>query len=219
MCKDCHTLLQRERAYNRFKEFGRYNYHLKCKACNADFIASRKTQILCSTCYKESRNGDKSTNEYVYDPESWKESGHIWQHRAIAEKILGRELKSHEVIHHMDHNPKNNAITNLIVISRIMHGKLHLYLNFQRVIIEKSLNENTENCWNNLIVPMTTAWLETTSANVIKIWEIGQSAAEPLIYNKKSIEEGSETKHGTPDHLVEGEDIVQTTTERDGENP
>ena len=84
----------------------------------------------------------------------------------------------------------------------------------QRVIFEKSRNENPENCWNNLIVPITTAWLETAGANVIKIWEIGQSAAEPLLN-----EEGSETKHGTPDHLVEGDDIVQTTTERAGETP
>lgn len=50
------------------------------------------------------------------------------------------------------------------------------------------MNENRGNCWNTLIVPMTTAWLETTSAKVIKLWEIGQSASEPLLN-----EEGSET--------------------------
>ena len=39
---------------------------------------------------------------------------------------------------------------------------------------------------------MTTAWLEMTNANVLKLSEISQSAAEPL---KVSIthEEGSET--------------------------
>ncbi len=42
------------------------------------------------------------------------------------------------------------------------------------------MNENQENCWNNLIVPMTTAWLEMTGAKVKKLSEIGQSAAEPL---------------------------------------
>lgn len=56
--------------------------------------------------------------------------------------------------------------------------------------------ENAENCWNSLIVPMTTAWLETTSAKVIKLSEIGQPAAEPL--NGNSHEEGSETMHGEP---------------------
>jgi len=38
---------------------------------------------------------------------------------------------------------------------------------------------------------MTTAWLETTNAKVIKLWEIGQSAAEPL--SSIEYEEGSET--------------------------
>ena len=89
----------------------------------------------------------------------------------------------------------------------------------QRVIFEKSRNENPENCWNNLIVPITTAWLETAGANVIKIWEIGQSAAELAPTCNNVEQEGSETKHDTPDHLVEGDDIVQTTTERAGETP
>lgn len=58
------------------------------------------------------------------------------------------------------------------------YAKLHFYLNRQRALLEQSNNGNAENCWNNLIVPMTTAWLETTSAKVQKLWEIGQSAAE-----------------------------------------
>ena len=53
--------------------------------------------------------------------------------------------------------------------------------------------EHHENCWDNLIAPMTTAWLETAGVKVIKISEIGQSAAEPL-----SNGEGSETMHVIP---------------------
>jgi len=58
---------------------------------------------------------------------------------------------------------------------------------------------------------MTTAWLEITNAKVIKLWEIGQSAAEPL--KIKIHEEGSETMHDTSvtNNVVE-DDIVQTTT-------
>ena len=55
---------------------------------------------------------------------------------------------------------------------------------------------------------MTTAWLETTGAKVKKLWEIGQSAAEPLLN-----EEGSETMHATS-HV--DDEIVQTTTSLDG---
>ena len=67
-----------------------------------------------------------------------------------------------------------------MIMSRSSHSKLHWYLDEQRVIVEKSTNENPGNCWNNLIVTMTTVWLETTNTKVIKISEIGQSAAEPL---------------------------------------
>jgi hypothetical protein len=83
-----------------------------------------------------------------------------------------------------------------------------------RVIFEKSKIENIENCWNSLRVPMTTAWLETTSAKVVKLWEIGRSAAE--LPNK---EEGSETMHDVPvTGKAVGKDIVQTTTETASES-
>jgi hypothetical protein len=61
----------------------------------------------------------------------------------------------------------------LLTLSRTRHSRLHRYLDIQRVIIEKSVNENSENCWEALIVPMTTAWLATTSAKVQKLSEIG----------------------------------------------
>lgn len=62
-----------------------------------------------------------------------------------------------------------------------------------RVIFEKSKNENQGNCWNSLIVPNTTAWLEMTGATVLKVSEIGQSAAE-LLNRIRRQEEGSETQ-------------------------
>lgn len=130
------------------------------------------------------------TNKYLYN----KRAKPI--HREIAESILGRELSTNEVIHHLDENPKNNNVDNLIILSRKMHGRLHQYLRFQRVIIEKSMNEKNENCWNNLRIQRTTTWLETAGVKVIKLSEIGQSAAEPL--NSKEHEEGSETMHVPP---------------------
>lgn len=60
------------------------------------------------------------------------------------------------------------------------HTSLHSYLKIQRALLLKNSNGNFENCWKNLIVPITTTWLEMTSVKVIKIWEIGQSAAESL---------------------------------------
>ena len=76
------------------------------------------------------------------------------------------------------------------------------------------MNDNSVNCWNNLIIPMTTTWLETANVKVIKLWEFGQSAAKPL-NDLQSHEEGSETKHGTSvtehTNVAVEDDIVQTT--------
>ena len=69
-------------------------------------------------------------------------------------------------------------------------------LQVQRVIWEKPQNENAENCWDTLRALTTTALLEMAGAMVIKLSEIGQSAAEPL--NAKAHGEGSETMHGAP---------------------
>ncbi len=158
------------------------------------------------------KSESKATNKYVVAHGSTLENKQFrHEHRKIAELLLGRKLCTNEVIHHMDENPENNNVSNLMVLDRRIHVKLHKYLDLQRVILEKSGNENSENCWKTLIIPMTTAWLEMAGVKVIKLWEIGQSAAEPL--KEKSHEEGSETMHGTSvtGKAVE-DDIVQTTT-------
>lgn len=41
------------------------------------------------------------------------------------EDHLGRFLTNNEVVHHKDHNKKNNAIENLEVMDRNTHGRLH----------------------------------------------------------------------------------------------
>lgn len=62
-----------------------------------------------------------------YDPEgSRRKDGYyrvtvngkrMLKHRYILEQHLGRELKSGEVVHHIDHNPSNNELENLMLFS------------------------------------------------------------------------------------------------------
>lgn len=194
LCKKCNTERVRILALARSKgESSRYSWTKICVACKQECKVFRKTSVICSECYKFMQKlsaETKSSGQYIkHDKTSYDE------HRYIACQILGRKLETDEIVHHVNDNPKDNRRENLMVMSRSLHGKLHLHLNLERVIWEKSQNENHENCWNTLIVPITTAWLEMTSANVIKIWEIGQSAAEPL--NSKEYGEGSETMHVT----------------------
>lgn len=46
-------------------------------------------------------------------------------HRSVAEKKIGRPLRSHEVVHHKDGDKSNFSRRNLRVTSRSYHSKLH----------------------------------------------------------------------------------------------
>lgn len=48
------------------------------------------------------------------------------EHRVVAEQILGRPLKSDEVVHHIDGNKRNNDPSNLQIMTQSEHVKLHL---------------------------------------------------------------------------------------------
>ena len=171
-------------------EYERYTYRKVCRACQNSFDAWLKDQMFCISCFnysKQIKAETKATNTYVTTKGK---ASH--EHRRIAEVLLERKLHTDEVIHHLDSNPRNNSLDNLLLMPRSFHSKLHSYLDNVRVIFEKSNNENQGNCWDNLRVPLTTTWLETTCVTVQKLSEIGQSAAEPL----KQVtchEEGSET--------------------------
>jgi len=47
-------------------------------------------------------------------------------HKLIMEEHLGRSMLPSEIVHHKDDNPRNNIITNLELMSKAKHLKLHL---------------------------------------------------------------------------------------------
>jgi len=192
----CHGCYLERRMAQYYKKGGnknkkRYGYGF-CGLCKKKIRLNRPEQKYCLECYRNIHSSGKFLNPY----EPAHGGGYCWLHRRIAEEVLQRKLNTNEVVHHLDDNPKNNKLTNLVVISRTNHVRLHHFIREQRAILEKSSIVNGENCWDTLIVPITTTWLETASVKVIKLWEIGQSAAEFL--KDISQEEGSETMHSTP---------------------
>jgi hypothetical protein len=54
---------------------------------------------------------------YLYMPDhpNATKAGYVLEHRLVVEQTLGRLLARHEVVHHIDANPENNDLANLIV--------------------------------------------------------------------------------------------------------
>ena len=67
--------------------------------------------------------GGKMTNKegyiLIYLPNHPKTNskGYVSEHRLVVEKKLGRPLERKEVVHHIDFNPSNNQIENLMLFS------------------------------------------------------------------------------------------------------
>jgi endogenous inhibitor of DNA gyrase (YacG/DUF329 family) len=55
-------------------------------------------------------------------------NGWVYEHVVIAEEQLKRSLRPEEVVHHLDFDRSNNRSTNLLVIERGQHAKLHMWL-------------------------------------------------------------------------------------------
>lgn len=58
-----------------------------------------------------------------------KVNGHeISEHRAVAEKALGRKLRSNEEVHHINEDRFDNRLENLEVVTKREHADRHTYL-------------------------------------------------------------------------------------------
>lgn len=70
----------------------------------------------------------KGEYNYVYLPEHpfATDRGYVLEHRVIVENKLNRLLGQDEVVHHVNDNKKDNAISNLEVMGRVEHIKHHL---------------------------------------------------------------------------------------------
>lgn len=205
-CKECVTIYNRERVkkYHR-KDKKRYGIIL-CDVCGETLIKGRPKQTTHGKCKIQ----HKTVDDYNSVPRS--KRGNTLARQIVFD--LGFQLNKNLVVHHVDENPTNNSLSNFWIVNRKNHALLHRFLEKQWSLLRKLNSSNLENCWNILRGQLTTTWLEITGVKVIKITDIGQSAAEPL--NEECIyifsnEEGSETTPQVPvtDNAV-GKDIVQT---------
>lgn len=95
----------------------------------------------------------RNLNGYVvvYDPTNpaamrnkcWE--GYVYEHVKVAQKFMGRRLRSAEIVHHLDGDRANNNPKNLLVIERSQHVKLHEWIDAGAPFGESQL-VNRVNC-------------------------------------------------------------------------
>lgn len=115
-------------------------YRLKCDACGKKFsrdkgdawhIAARNTEKhACSNNCSGVVANESRLEGYKY-PISKRKNGYEYKnnqpyHRIVAEKMLGRNLKKEERVHHIDGDKSNNSEDNLYVCDTTkLHNALH----------------------------------------------------------------------------------------------
>lgn len=71
-------------------------------------------------------------------------NGYIYEHIVMAEEDIGRPLNEDEEVHHLDLDRSNNRPSNLIVLSKKAHRKLHYWIN-SGAYISKDVSGNPVN--------------------------------------------------------------------------
>lgn len=56
----------------------------------------------------------------------YRKVGQRHEHRRVAEQKLGRPLLLGEIVHHRDHNKRNNHPDNLEVMTQAEHARIHM---------------------------------------------------------------------------------------------
>lgn len=127
-CRLCYLAAARARSKERFRCKGRYNYTNVCEVCGQFYVVARKSSRYCFSCRRAVVKGDGKIGGACYAYLKCEAGSPVWEHTWIAETVLGRTLKKHEVVYHLDGNMRNNVKRNLVVLSRSKHAVLHAFL-------------------------------------------------------------------------------------------
>ena len=97
------------------------------KICKSHF-GRTKTHFCSKECfykYKRTQEERDRVSALGIGKQKYKHRNRQSEHRYIVEQKIGRKLKSDEIVHHIDGNKRNNDPSNLTIMSRAEHAKLH----------------------------------------------------------------------------------------------
>ena len=145
----------------------RTTYPLVCTECGLEYEGWRREQLFCSReCYK------KSAKKYSFESNERYLDRTI--HNKLAEEVYGRELDYNEVVHHLNGDVTDNRLSNLVVLSRSVHGALHMYLRIQNALMENSTEESNPDYWKNFTLEMTNKWFSDNKVELKTLQEISK---------------------------------------------
>ena len=106
---------------------------LRCPSCDASFSVSEtvaaKGRRYCSiSCGNRARRGPSHPrhDQNAYRPLIAGKQKYIYQVKAA--QVLGRPLRKHEVVHHLNHNRRDNRNCNWVICTDAYHKWLHYRL-------------------------------------------------------------------------------------------
>jgi hypothetical protein len=108
-----------------------------CEVCQFEFSCrvSSTTRTCSNRCRSKIRNYPTGPDHPRWKGGTITKSGYKviqvegkreYEHRAVMQRILGRQLASYEVVHHLNGNRLDNRPTNLAILLNGMHVSNHL---------------------------------------------------------------------------------------------
>jgi hypothetical protein len=97
----------------------------------AKFCADMLERSVSAVHKKAEQLGIGQNNSYIYyDKQGYAvdtsdRNNKRYIHRLVMEKMIGRPLRSDEIVHHIDGNKLNNDPSNLQIVTRAEHIRIH----------------------------------------------------------------------------------------------
>ena len=166
--------LQRKREQAKAKReanmYHRTMYENVCSWCGKTFIGYRKDMLVCSKeCNRAMRVSINSLSTYKLSSSRGSMS---YMHRYLAAQAVGEEVLKNKELHHKDFDPENNSLSNLLVLSKADHTKLHKFILFNAVKRTSYTDPNRRKKMYALIPELTDEFFAVNGIKAVTVQSI-----------------------------------------------